>query len=275
MLRMMTLLSLVTSTLLVSACTPKGDWPKTKTSGSVAKSPGHAKKATGTTMRLFIGPERALCAAANGYRECVLMRTSSDEKWAFLFDGVKGFTPEVGTRYELLVTKKEVPHPEQDDSSVHYVLEKIVSKASALDTAKLPAACKGKKLVIKPEVTTEGSDKRVTRVFKLKMTFCDGSTAIHIVDQSPSPWVFPWWSKTNFDPGGSKAGASLSVRGSTRDKMQKVIRVVPKEGYLSLRRAVRPLAVKPGGLTGQGELIFDEFKRLALPEGAVIEVDKK
>ena len=229
----------------------------------------------GASEKMFIGAELAHCVGMD-HRECNLMRTSPDEKWGFLFEPIEGFEPEVGIEYELLVDKIKLDNPPMDASSIKYVLKSIVSEKSVLKTDALPKDCAGKKLVIKPELSTEEPKAgSISHVFNLSITHCDGSTSSHKVDQTPMAWVFPWWTKDKSDWGGKAAGAVLSARSKMPDKQQATIRVVPQKGYLSLQRAVQAWEAKPEGPQGIGPMNFIEFKRIAIPADAIVELKQK
>ncbi len=234
-----------------------------------------AAAAKGEAVKMFIGPELAHCVGMD-HRECNLMRSSPDEKWDFLFEPIEGFRPEVGTEYELLVDKIKLDNPPADASSIKYVLKSIVSEKSALKADALPKDCAGKKLVLKPELTKEEpGPKKILHILNLSLTYCDGSTSSHKVDQTPMAWVFPWWTKKDFDPEAKAAGVVLSARAKLPESQQATIRVVPQKGYLSIQRALQAWVAKPEGPEGVGPMNFIEFKRIAIPADAIVELQHK
>ena len=79
------------------------------------------------TFILYVGPEQVPCQGLVP-QSCLLIRTSPDADWSYLYDGIDGFTHEEGFSYRLLVHRREIENPPQDSSSITYRLIRVVEK---------------------------------------------------------------------------------------------------------------------------------------------------
>jgi hypothetical protein len=139
--------------------------------------------------------------------------------------------------------------------------------------ARFPSGCDGKSLLLSPLIETKTSAAGVTRALQLKLMFCDGSSLVQVVATTDAAWVFPWWTKENFDPEATAAGAVLSARANGSDA-QLTLRVVPRDGFLSILSSSRPWRASRGGAEGVGALEFVEVSRLPVPKGASVTLVK-
>ncbi|MGC4115187.1 MAG: DUF4377 domain-containing protein [Myxococcales bacterium] len=98
-------------------------------STSLAAAADKAPAARSAT--LFVAAGKVSCQGGEAKQECLQTRASKTAAWTFFYDAIEGFAFEPGNTYELKVQVTDVPKPAQDASSLHYKLEKVVSKEAA------------------------------------------------------------------------------------------------------------------------------------------------
>ena len=79
---------------------------------------------------LFVADKLVECTGV-GKQQCMLVRESAEEEWAYFYQQIEGFNYEPGFYYELKVAVSEVKDPPADASGLHYALKEIVSKTPA------------------------------------------------------------------------------------------------------------------------------------------------
>lgn len=69
--------------------------------------------------------------------ECMQIQYENQTDWTLFYSSIEGFTYEPGYRYELLIQEYKLPSDQvpADASSLHYRLEKVLSKIKTPDTA--------------------------------------------------------------------------------------------------------------------------------------------
>jgi len=63
-----------------------------------------------------------------GERLCMVVHEEGVDGWTFFYDGIEGFEYEWCHLYELEVSRRDVPNPPMDGSSVEYSLVEVVSQ---------------------------------------------------------------------------------------------------------------------------------------------------
>lgn len=80
------------------------------------------------TEKITIASAQADCTGV-GPMKCLLVKTSTDTDWTFMYEGIEGFNYEPGYEYVLEVQKveREGP-PAADRATIYYKLVKEISK---------------------------------------------------------------------------------------------------------------------------------------------------
>ncbi|MCC8133465.1 MAG: DUF4377 domain-containing protein [Tannerellaceae bacterium] len=61
-------------------------------------------------------------------QQCLLVKSGEETEWTFLYGGIEGFDYQPGYEYVLKVQVQEVENPVADQSSIRYILIKVISK---------------------------------------------------------------------------------------------------------------------------------------------------
>ncbi len=77
---------------------------------------------------LHVASSLVACHQWYGPSECLQVRTNTAAEWRPLFQGIVGFTHEVGFEYELLVVEYSIRNPPADGSSREYRLARILRR---------------------------------------------------------------------------------------------------------------------------------------------------
>jgi hypothetical protein len=80
-------------------------------------------------LTLEVAAARVPCVGL-GPRECLQVRERADAPWQLFYDSIEGFAYEPGYLYVLRVSRRPVPNPPADGSSLAYRLIVLVSKTA-------------------------------------------------------------------------------------------------------------------------------------------------
>lgn len=86
-----------------------------------------ACKSNQTIETLTIASERGDCVGVAPMK-CLMVKKQGGDNWEFLYQEIEGLTYEPGYEYVVEVVKQEVENPAADQSSIRYILDKVVSK---------------------------------------------------------------------------------------------------------------------------------------------------
>lgn len=61
-------------------------------------------------------------------QKCLLIKRAGEQNWRYWHSGIEGFDYEPGYEYVIRVRKENIENPAMDQSSIRYILVKVVSK---------------------------------------------------------------------------------------------------------------------------------------------------
>ncbi len=271
-LKQMSHLSALFSFMATVGCSACGGAVQTPSSSvDPAEGAGSEEGEEGDVETLFVGPALVSCEG-EGPMWCTQTRATPEGPWELLYDPIEGFTQEVGTTYQLRVRREHVANPMADASSIRIVHVETVSQEPQRAANTSDQDCAGQAIRLTPRIVTTRVETTTRRALTLGLTFCDDSTVDFAIVTGSSAWVLPWWSRVDVDPEAEAAGALFWAASQGRHRMQTVVRVIPREGFISINQAIRPWSATPEGPRGEGPLEFLETNRIHLPASSTVEL---
>ncbi|HCO67374.1 MAG TPA: hypothetical protein DIT04_06420 [Dysgonomonas sp.] len=77
--------------------------------------------------RLTVASDYGACVGVVP-QKCLWIKAEGSDQWEFWYSDIEGFNYEPGYEYVLEVKRESVALPAADQSSIKYVLEKVISK---------------------------------------------------------------------------------------------------------------------------------------------------
>jgi len=82
-----------------------------------------------TIEKIIVASEQGDCTGVAPMK-CLLIKENGEKDWQFLYSGIEGFEYEPGYEYEIEVVKEKIENPAADQSSIKYILTKVLSKTA-------------------------------------------------------------------------------------------------------------------------------------------------
>ena len=79
--------------------------------------------------KITVASERGDCTGVAPMK-CLLIKEYGEKDWQFLYNEIEGFEYEPGYEYEIEVVKEKIENPAADQSSIKYILTKVLSKTA-------------------------------------------------------------------------------------------------------------------------------------------------
>ena len=86
-----------------------------------------AVECAGDKEVITVASETADCTGV-GPQKCLLVKRNGSTGWEFWYSGIEGFDYEKGYEYKLKIRREKIENPAADQSSLKYVLVKVISK---------------------------------------------------------------------------------------------------------------------------------------------------
>lgn len=83
--------------------------------------------------KLFVGATTVNCSD-DGKEKCMMVKNSPEKNWEFFHDQIEGFEHEKGYEYQLLIEIVNFTEDLEEDSSIKYILKKVISKKAVEST---------------------------------------------------------------------------------------------------------------------------------------------
>lgn len=92
-------------------------------------TPAAAQQSDGqsVTKTIYVASQKARCVGV-APMECLQVRSSPGEPWAFWYGSIEGFDYQPGYEYVLEINEYKVANPPADASSIRWVLKRVVQR---------------------------------------------------------------------------------------------------------------------------------------------------
>jgi len=80
-----------------------------------------------TSEKMVVASRQGDCVGV-APMNCYLVKEAGQNDWQFLYNEIDGFEYEPGYEYEIEVVKEKIENPAADQSSIRYILIKVLSK---------------------------------------------------------------------------------------------------------------------------------------------------
>lgn len=80
-----------------------------------------------TSERMIVASKQGDCVGVAPMK-CLLVKENGQTDWQYFYNQIEDFEYEPGYEYELEIVKEKIDNPAADQSSIKYILIKVLSK---------------------------------------------------------------------------------------------------------------------------------------------------